>query len=210
MKASHPHPSRPMARIEVHVEVIDQLFNSIDPSPFHSRDLDADAEEYVVESAKEMPKGQRFELIIHLDKPPAHGEKIHQVGAAIRTYFAARAVSQRLLLKDLFQRGRTSLLIGLVFLSLSLVFSEFSKAWFGAGQLTRILSESVLIGGWVAMWRPMEIFLYDWWPITAKIRLLDRLAQMPVRVLIKHGRSDASGPDSRWDTALDPVRVASL
>jgi len=25
--------------------------------------------------------------------------------------------------------------------------------------------ESLLVGGAVAPWRPLEIFLYDWWPI---------------------------------------------
>jgi len=45
-----------------------------------------------------------------------------------------------------------------------------------------LLSESLIIGGWVALWRPMEIFLYDWWPIRAEARLLDRLAAMPVSV----------------------------
>jgi hypothetical protein len=34
-----------------------------------------------------------------------------------------------------------------------------------------IIRESLLIGGWVAMWRPMEILLYDWWPIRAEARL---------------------------------------
>jgi hypothetical protein len=32
------------------------------------------------------------------------------------------------------------------------------------------------------MWRPLEVFLYDWWPIRADIRLFDRLANMPVRL----------------------------
>ena len=48
------------------------------------------------------------------------------------------------------------------------------------GQLLR---ESLLIGGWVAMWRPLEIFLYDWWPIRAEAKLYDRLAEMPVRIV---------------------------
>ena len=43
-----------------------------------------------------------------------------------------------------------------------------------------LVSESLIIGGWVALWRPMEIFLYDWWPIRADARLFDRLAAMPI------------------------------
>ena len=40
-----------------------------------------------------------------------------------------------------------------------------------------------MIAGWVALWRPLEIFLYDWWPIRAEARLQDRLAEMDVRVI---------------------------
>jgi hypothetical protein len=40
-----------------------------------------------------------------------------------------------------------------------------------------------VIGAWVALWRPLEIFLYDWWPIRAEARLFDRLGSMDVQVL---------------------------
>jgi len=56
------------------------------------------------------------------------------------------------------------------------------------GALGGILLEGLLIGGWVAMWRPLEIFLYDWWPIRAQARLFDRLADMPVT--IQHTNSE--------------------
>ena len=31
--------------------------------------------------------------------------------------------------------------------------------------------------------RPLEVFLYDWWPIRAEARLMDRLSAMAVRVV---------------------------
>ena len=34
--------------IEVKLTELNQLFNSMDPSPFHERDLDHDAEEFIV------------------------------------------------------------------------------------------------------------------------------------------------------------------
>lgn len=37
------------------------------------------------------------------------------------------------------------------------------------------------------MWRPLEIFLYDWWPIRADGRLLQRLSTIPVRIEYKEG-----------------------
>ncbi len=35
------------------------------------------------------------------------------------------------------------------------------------------------------MWRPLEVFLYDWWPIRAEGGLLQRLSAMPVRIEYK-------------------------
>jgi len=41
--------------IEVHVAELNQLFNAIDPAPFRERDLDPDAEEFIVGWAREVP-----------------------------------------------------------------------------------------------------------------------------------------------------------
>jgi DtxR family transcriptional regulator, Mn-dependent transcriptional regulator len=51
-----------------------------------------------------------------------------------------------------------------------------------SSRVGEILRESLTIGGWVSMWRPLEIFLYDWWPIRSEAQLSDRLAAMPVRI----------------------------
>jgi hypothetical protein len=51
------------------------------------------------------------------------------------------------------------------------------------------MEQSLLILGWVANWRPLEIFLYDWWPIRRRVILLRRLAAMPVEVRAASGGS---------------------
>jgi hypothetical protein len=82
----------------------------------------------------------------------------------------------------LFKQGRTSLLIGVTVLAVSLFAGDVVARLFGEDRLGGILRESLVIGGWVAMWRPMEVFLYDWWPIRADAKLADRLSAMPVRI----------------------------
>lgn len=57
------------------------------------------------------------------------------------------------------------------------------------------------------MWRPLEIFLYDWWPIRTEAQLSDRLATMPVRIRYLNVTSpDAWKAD--WPVAT-PVRERS-
>jgi hypothetical protein len=45
-----------------------------------------------------------------------------------------------------------------------------------------VLEESLIIVGWVANWRPIEIYLYDWLPIRRRIKLFRRIAAAPVTV----------------------------
>jgi len=58
------------APIELRLRELAQLFNSLDPSPFIDRDLDADAEEFIVSWARELPHHGELELVIHLATPP--------------------------------------------------------------------------------------------------------------------------------------------
>jgi hypothetical protein len=81
-------------------------------------------------------------------------------------------------------RGGVSLLVGLAFLTACLLLQQLLVA-LSLGVTTRTLSEGLLILGWVAMWRPVEIFLYDWWPEVGKRRLFDRLARMPMETSIE-------------------------
>jgi hypothetical protein len=46
----------------------------------------------------------------------------------------------------------------------------------------RVFGESLHIGGWVAMWTPMEIFLYEWWPLLGERRLYERLGRMRIEL----------------------------
>ena len=61
--------------------------------------------------------------------------------------------------------------------------SQMAASMLRDTRFAGLARESLLIGGWVAMWRPLEVFLYDWWPIRAEARLFDRLSAMIVRVV---------------------------
>ena len=191
--------------IEVHVAELKQLFNAIDPAPFRQRDLDPAAEEFIVGWAREVPADAPLALVVHLDRPAGLPEEAAILRDAIREFFAQRAQVSRRRLRELFRRGRTSLVIGITFLAVSLVLGDIVARLLGERRVGEIVRESLLIGGWVAMWRPMEVFLYDWWPIRADARLADRLSSMPVRISYKtDGGSDAWRSD--WPAAPAPVK----
>ncbi len=168
--------------VEIRLRTVEQLFHSLDPSPFREKDLDADAAEFIVGWARELPRDAALELVLHLATPLPASHSVEGVAAAVRNYFAYRADARSTQFRELLARGRRSLAIGVVFLATCLGLGHLLAPLTASSPFLRVASESVAIVGWVAMWRPLEIFLYDWWPIVAERRLLRRLARMEVRI----------------------------
>lgn len=170
-------------RLDIHVGELKQLYNEMDPAPFRDRDLDPKAEEFIVDWGREVRRNAPLALIVHLSRRPATPDEITSLGQAVREYFAQSAIQVRAQLRRLLREGRWSLLIGVLFLGVAIALGDlliYLVGWWDYGE---ILGHSLLIGGWVALWRPFEIFLYEWWPILGEARLYDRLSAMQVRVV---------------------------
>ena len=178
--------------IEVHVGELKQLFNAIDPSPFRDKDLDPKAEEFVVGWAKDLPRDTTLALVVDLDREAGLPDEAAVLRDAIHESFSQRAQAYRRRLRELLRVGRTSLVIGLVALASAIVLGDFLAGLMKGSRIGEIVRESFTIGGWVSMWRPLEIFLYDWWPIRSEARLSDRRAAMPVRITYMN----ATAPDA--------------
>jgi len=176
------HPVRQEHTIDIRVREIRQLFNSLDATPFPETDLDADAEEFILDWAMEFPAKVPIRLVIHVEKPPADNEMIRQTVLAIQGFFSYRVDVLRRRFRLLMQRGRQRLLAGISFLSVSVLAAQLI-AQLGDGRLLEILRESLLIGGWVAMWGPLEILLYDWWPLRHERLICERLSEAQIDIV---------------------------
>jgi hypothetical protein len=162
--------------IQVRVKNIGQIFHTLDPLPFRERDLDAGVEEYIVGWAGEIAADHEISIIVHLPTHEAQRDEALHIEAAMHNYFAYRAKVLGWDLRDLFRTGRASLAIGLAVLAACIVLGKGASAFLGTGYLGRFFDEGLIILGWVANWRPVEIFLYDWWPLVRRRRLYRRLA----------------------------------
>lgn len=187
MSASHP------AKISVKLRELNQLFNSMDPSPFLDRDLDDDAEEFIVSSARELHGSHAFELAVHLGSHPDPG-RAAVAEHAVQHYFSARAELKKREFRLLLRRGHSVLAVGLLFLTTCLVLSGLVTKLF-PNQIGEILHEGLMIVGWVAMWRPLEIYLYDWWPLRQEWISLQRLAKMRVRLVCSQTKPVAAATE---------------
>lgn len=170
------------ARIELRLRDVKQLFDSFDPAPFHEKDLDGDAEEFIVSWAREYPVDAPLVFRLHLPRDQQDCEPERMVTDAVRNYFAYRADLARLELRRTLQLGRTSLLVGMAFLAACMGLRELVRRVSDA-EWTHVVHEGLLIIGWVAMWRPIELLLYDWWPARRMRRTYQNLARMRVEVV---------------------------
>ena len=178
--------------IELKLHEANQLFNSMDPSPFHDKDLDRDAEEFIVSWAREFPIRQPLALVIHLEHMPAE-DPTAVMQESVQNFFAYRARLNQLEFRRMMAEGRLSLVIGLAFLAGCLAISNLVLARI-AGTWVGLVRESLTIAGWVAMWRPVQIYLHDWWPVRRRGRIYAKLSEMPVEVVLKQ---QESGPAAR-------------
>jgi hypothetical protein len=167
--------------IEIRLQSLRQLFHTLDPAPFHEKDLDENAASYLGEACEEAGSRRSLRLVIHLPDPEARSDAARTLPEAVNNYFAYRERQLRKDLVRLLRYGAVSLVIGLLFLMACIA---LRRALIAHAPLIdeSIANEGLLILGWVAMWRPMEVLLYEWWPIARRRAVLRRLAVIPVEV----------------------------
>ena len=139
--------------IEIELKSLMQIFNSFDPAPFHEKELDANAEIYIYNSVAEFPLKKPLELMIHLPSSEIDKKTEKILKKAIRNHFSYRSLLTDIELRRILQRGRRNM-----------------------------LSEGLTIIGWVAMWEPVNVFLYGWWPLSQKKNFYNKILGMDVKV----------------------------
>jgi len=167
--------------IRLRVRELRQLFDTLDPAPFLERDLDPRMAEYVESSAAELPRHAALRLVVHLPAAAIDAGQQQTVQAAVNRHYQHQAELARRNFRKLLRDGRRSLWVGLATLMACMLIADLAST--SSWRWVQVLGEGLVIGGWVAMWRPIEILLYDWWPLRRQIAEFTRLRDMPVELL---------------------------
>lgn len=168
--------------IELVLRNVMQLFNSLDPSPFHEKELDPDAEEYIFNAVVDQPKKVPVKMAIYLPEESITDTTRESIILGIHNHFIYKSSVSDRELRRLFERGRMVLLVAMGFLFGSLLGRQVLST-FDQTLLIRMAEEGLLIFGWVTLWEPVYIFIYGWWPIVQKRRIYDKITTMEIAVL---------------------------
>jgi len=164
--------------IEVHVRDLAQLFHSLDPSPFHDRDLDREAARFIREEAEDREPGADAAIVVHLPQHQVAQEEV--VREAVHRYFARECSTAQRELRQLMRFGRYALVAGLLAVFVVVGIGKLLASFTGTGTLSAGLAESLTIVAWVFLWRPAEVLIFDGWPIRQRMFLYRRLATAQV------------------------------
>lgn len=123
---------------------------------------------------------QPIKVIVHFPETEAQTKAARELSEAFSRYFAYRADAVQRDLNELFRVGRRSFAIGVPILIVCLISSHLAAGYLTEAPFQRLVEESFLIFGWVANWRSLEIFLYDWWPLARRRDLYRRLSAATV------------------------------
>jgi hypothetical protein len=165
--------------IELELNSLNELYNSFDPAPFHEKELDQEAEEYIYNAVDEFPLKKSIEIMIHL--PPAEVSEETEVSLknSIRNHFSYKKLLSQIELRRLLRQGRTNIMIALGFLLICILATQLLST-IEENLIKTLFSEGLLIIGWVAMWEPINTFLYGWWPIVHKRNIYQKIIDMDV------------------------------
>jgi hypothetical protein len=177
----HPPYRRDKDRwlIELTLEDPAQLFNTIDPSPFPQKDLDESAERFIFDAVQDFHHHDPLALCIHLPAARLDAVTRERIARAIQHYFAWRAEEEDRQRRRTLRDGRLALLIGVAFVLLCTA-ARSALLSLPGNLFVHVLAEGLLILGWVALWRPIDTFLYGWWPAQRRAQTLRRIAALPI------------------------------
>ncbi len=165
-----------MADIELRVQKLEQLFDTLDPAPFHDKALDRNVDAYLLESAAEYSVSTPLRVMIYA--PAEMAAHIKDIERAVHTHFALATQQAERRHRRRRGVGRLALFTGLTILVLALALRSWLKSV--SNPFAEALSEGLMILAWVALWRPIETIGFDSWEARQQRRLLAKLARVEI------------------------------
>lgn len=159
--------------IEMTLEEPYDIYNAKDPSPLRMRDFKKDVEKYITDSLREIPKNKKIRVVFYFDKFLNEQKEQELLYKSYKEFFSTEVKIKRLETKQKFMRGLKFLLTGSLFLFSCIFISHFLNKNVDSIFKSFFL-EGLNVLGWVSLWNPVQIFLYEIWPIIDDRKILER------------------------------------
>lgn len=171
--------------VDLYLSDIHNFFQTPEVDPFLGENIEASGIDQLIDTMNARPDSRRIgRIVIHLPEPMIEPNLSARVRTAITNYCDAQIRLDVQKVREIWLEGRRALKIGLVFwaicLSLSLLFEEVI---FTRHAIGRLFGEGFIIAGWVGLWRPAELLLYDWRPFAREKKRYQEIKAMEVAIV---------------------------
>ena len=168
--------------ITLHLDDIQYLF--ADPEP--GSEMFVSGMDYLYSDIKAFSRRENFKITIVLPQEKITEGLMDKTREKMKRYCRFKIKENEKELIALRHEGFNALRVGITVLVVCLVLATALTLAAKSGinnilaGLLAIVGQSFVIAGWVAMWQPAEILLYDWWPFRRDIRIYHQIADADI------------------------------
>jgi hypothetical protein len=148
---------------------------------YGKRMLTSGAEELIVEEASIASSNDQIHLKIYFRENEI--SRKDEISAAIHNHFSYRRKKSQRQLRKILHLGWRSLFVSILFFGLLASLSYAIIQLLPDGRFFVTFHELLIIFGWVALWRPADLLLYDWRPFSREVKLFRKLEQCKVEIM---------------------------
>ena len=136
-------------------------------------------ENYLVEEVEQFPERETISIVIHSEEEQPDQED--EIVSAIQRHFAFAAKRMQMRVDEILRMGWKSLFVAFVFMAVMYAIAYAVTKILPENTFMITIRELFIILGWVALWRPSELLLYEWRSFKRKGKLMRKLEKSDVR-----------------------------
>lgn len=162
--------------IVIDLDTYREVYSSWDYSPLSYRDLDNELQQYLMDCSNEIGIKRKIAIDFYIPKEIVNEEREAKSIKGFRSYFFYRI---RKLKSERIRKIKASsvlLIIGILLLSLA----NFLELYISNMYASKLITEGLFIGGWVAMWEIFSTFFFVVNGINHKLKHFKRLQNVPI------------------------------
>jgi hypothetical protein len=159
----------------------DVLYESVIPLSC-KRLLHPDVEEFIIQEAEKLQPNPELEITIEIIEKTSFS--VNEITSVIHRHFESKCETEKRKISNALKLGSKSLLIAFIFLIIMFLVTRILLNIVPENSLLITLKEVFIILGWVALWRPAELLLYEWRPFKRDAQLFGRLAGCKITVVV--------------------------
>ncbi len=181
------------------------LFVAPEPQPFSAHPNYESGVDQIFNALRRRKPRRRIRTTVHVANE-LNASALAETKAALGRYCQSRIDIERVVISCHRREGAAKLAIGVVFLLATLgVKAIMDQFTFEPELLHQFITEGLTVLGWVMLWAPLALLLFDWWPSRRNVDAYIAIREMDIS-LVGPGRATGNSPVHGPTKGVRPIQ----